>query len=61
EPPSTTPRLTLDLPRTSARLPLVGGAPKAAAAPSRTAATPPLKGVRAPHHRTPLPSVSTHG
>ncbi|MBP2061344.1 Xaa-Pro dipeptidyl-peptidase [Streptomyces iranensis] len=61
EPPSTTPRLTLDLPRTSARLPLVGGAPKAAAAPSRTAATPPLKGVRAPHHRTPLPSMSTRG
>ncbi|MGV9850927.1 Xaa-Pro dipeptidyl-peptidase [Streptomyces sp. NPDC003442] len=61
EPPSTTPRLTLDLPRTSARLPLVGGAPKAAAAPSRTAATPPLKGVRAPHHRTPLPSMPTHG
>ncbi len=56
EPPSTTPRLTLDLPRTSARLPLVGGAPKAAAAPTRTVATPPLKGVRAPHHRTPLPS-----
>ncbi len=59
EPPSTTPRLTLDLPRTSARLPLVGGAPKAAAAPTRTVATPPLKGVRAPHHRTPLPSAPT--
>jgi X-Pro dipeptidyl-peptidase len=54
EPPTTTPRLTLDLSRTSARLPLAGGAPKAdGAAPE--AAPERLRGVRTPHIQSPLP------
>ncbi|CAL9613225.1 Xaa-Pro dipeptidyl-peptidase [Streptomyces sp. enrichment culture] len=52
EPPSTTPTLTLDLARTSARVPLVGGAPAfARATADGTPATPPaapLEGVGAP-------------
>ncbi|MET7764587.1 Xaa-Pro dipeptidyl-peptidase [Streptomyces sp. NPDC005393] len=60
EPPSTTPRLTVDLPRTSARLPLVGGAPEAAVSGRQAAATPPLKGVRAPRHQPPIPFASAH-
>jgi X-Pro dipeptidyl-peptidase len=54
EPPTTTPRLTLDLSRTAARLPLAGGAPKAdGAAPE--AAPERLRGVRTPHIQSPLP------
>lgn len=58
DPPSTTPTLTLDLSRTAARVPLVGG-PAAFAAATTTRWTAPtadtLDGVRAPHtaHRVP--------
>lgn len=59
DPPSTTPTLTLDLPRTSAHLPLVGGAPAFARATAGATTTAPapttLDGVRAPRtaHRVP--------
>ncbi|MFE9448212.1 Xaa-Pro dipeptidyl-peptidase [Streptomyces sp. NPDC006739] len=51
DPPSTTPALTLDLSRTAAGLPLVGGAPAVTRATSGTTApTAALRsGVRAPH------------
>lgn len=60
EPPSTTPRLTVDLPRTLARLPLVGGAPKTSASGRHTGAGSPLKGVRAPRQQPPIPFASAH-
>ncbi|WKX73324.1 Xaa-Pro dipeptidyl-peptidase [Streptomyces sp. XD-27] len=47
EPPASTPRLTIDLTRTSADLPLVGGAPVLAGS-SLPAADGPLKGVGVP-------------
>lgn len=54
DPPSTTPTLTLDLSRTAARLPLVGGASAfakaTAVAGSRTPAATTLDGVRAPRN-----------
>ncbi|MFI0774407.1 Xaa-Pro dipeptidyl-peptidase [Streptomyces sp. NPDC021212] len=53
EPPTTTPRLTLDLPRTSARLPLAGALKAEGAAPE--AAPKRLRGVRTPHVASPLP------
>ncbi|MBW8737147.1 MAG: Xaa-Pro dipeptidyl-peptidase [Streptomyces turgidiscabies] len=59
DPPSTTPTLTLDLSRTTARVPLVGGTAAFARATTGTVApTPPpstLNGVRAPRivHRVP--------
>lgn len=53
EPPTTTPRLTLDLNRTSARLPLVGALRADGAAPE--AAPKRLRGVRTPHVQAPLP------
>jgi len=59
DPPSTTPTLTLDLSRTSAHLPLVGGAPAFARATAGATTTAPapttLDGVRAPRaaHRVP--------
>lgn len=53
DPPSTRPALTLDLSRTTARIPLVGGATAFAGATSDSASTAPeakaLNGVRAPH------------
>ncbi|MGW5634116.1 Xaa-Pro dipeptidyl-peptidase [Streptomyces sp. NPDC003832] len=61
EPPSTRPALTLDLARTSARLPLVGGADAFRAATSGTAAAPGgavLDGVRAPRTAQRVPEAS---
>ncbi|WP_406864050.1 Xaa-Pro dipeptidyl-peptidase [Streptomyces sp. HUAS MG47] len=62
DPPSTTPTVTLDLARSSARLPLVGGAAAFTAAtagvPSAARATPDaplLHGVAGPHPARPLP------
>lgn len=59
EPPADTPTLTLDLSRTTARVPFVGGARAFAAATAGTAtATPgsgPLDGVEAPTHTQRLP------
>ncbi|MFD9395497.1 Xaa-Pro dipeptidyl-peptidase [Streptomyces sp. NPDC060000] len=59
DPPADTPTLTLDLSRTSARVPLVGGADAFARATSGAAAvTPgarPLNGVRTPHHPYRIP------
>ncbi|EYT82870.1 x-prolyl-dipeptidyl aminopeptidase [Streptomyces sp. Tu 6176] len=62
DPPSTTPTLTLDLSRTSAALPLVGGAPAftratvaASATTGRTVSPHALTGLRAPHTTHPLP------
>ncbi|MFH9554453.1 Xaa-Pro dipeptidyl-peptidase [Streptomyces sp. NPDC051445] len=59
DPPADTPTLTLDLSRTSARVPLVGGADAFARATSGSAAvTPgarPLDGVRTPHHTYRIP------
>ncbi|WP_431041369.1 Xaa-Pro dipeptidyl-peptidase [Streptomyces sp. P1-3] len=54
EPPASKPRLTIDLARTSADLPLVGGVP-VFAAPSPPAADGPLKGVGAPRRSVLLP------
>ncbi|MFD7503531.1 Xaa-Pro dipeptidyl-peptidase [Streptomyces sp. NPDC059850] len=53
EPPATTPRLTLDLNRTAARLPLTGAVKTEAAAPE--VAPERLRGVRTPHIESPLP------
>ncbi|MFE9998098.1 Xaa-Pro dipeptidyl-peptidase [Streptomyces avermitilis] len=58
DPPSSTPTLTLDLARTSARVPLVGGAAaftRATAKPGTAAGATVLDGVREPHtaHRVP--------
>ncbi|TQJ56960.1 Xaa-Pro dipeptidyl-peptidase [Streptomyces sp. NBC_00080] len=60
DPPADTPTLTLDLSRTSARVPFVGGADAFARATSGSAAaaTPDarsLDGVRTPHHRYRIP------
>ncbi|MET7655211.1 Xaa-Pro dipeptidyl-peptidase [Streptomyces sp. NPDC005486] len=59
DPPADTPTLTLDLGRTSARVPLVGGADAFARATSGSAvSTPgarPLDGVRTPHHTYRIP------
>ncbi|MGR3933011.1 Xaa-Pro dipeptidyl-peptidase [Streptomyces sp. BRA346] len=57
EPPTSTPRVTLDLNRTSARLPLVGSL-RADAAASDAAPSPTperLRGIRTPHIESPLP------
>ncbi|MDX3451587.1 Xaa-Pro dipeptidyl-peptidase [Streptomyces sp. ME02-8801-2C] len=64
DPPSSTPTLTLDLSRTSARVPLVGGTTAFARATTATVATTPtptpplLDGVQAPRttHRVPGPA-----
>ncbi|MFG2141252.1 Xaa-Pro dipeptidyl-peptidase [Streptomyces sp. NPDC048650] len=62
DPPSTRPKLTLDLARTSARLPLVGGAPAlaratAGAAPQAAGADAPLDGVAPPRSISRRPSA----
>lgn len=59
EPPSTRPALTVDLSRTTAKVPLVGGAGAFARATSggTTAPAPTvLKGVRAPRPDRPMPT-----
>ncbi|MEU6283769.1 Xaa-Pro dipeptidyl-peptidase [Streptomyces sp. NPDC047028] len=60
DPPSTRPTLTLDLSRTTARLPLVGGAPALTRAlPATAPAAPrpgPLTGVRAPRDAQAVPA-----
>ncbi|MEV0171612.1 Xaa-Pro dipeptidyl-peptidase [Streptomyces sp. NPDC050803] len=61
EPPSTTPTLTLDLSRTSARVPLVGGADAFREATSGTVAAPSeavLDGVRDPRAAQRVPEAS---
>ncbi|MGW0911133.1 Xaa-Pro dipeptidyl-peptidase [Streptomyces sp. NPDC002784] len=61
EPPSTTPTLTLDLSRTSARVPLVGGADAFREAASGASAAPSeavLDGVREPRTAQRIPEVS---
>ena len=62
DPPSTTPTLTLDLARTSARLPLVGGAEAFARATAGSSSAarvapgaPPLSGVAGPRSDRPIP------
>lgn len=59
DPPADTPTLTLDLSRTSARVPFVGGADAFARATSGSAAAVPdarsLDGVRTPHHTYRIP------
>jgi X-Pro dipeptidyl-peptidase len=59
DPPSTRPTLTLDLSRTSARVPLVGGAfafaRATAGSPAPAPAATPLDGVRAPTHTHRIP------
>ncbi|MFF7177775.1 Xaa-Pro dipeptidyl-peptidase [Streptomyces sp. NPDC008121] len=59
DPPSTRPTITLDLGRTSARLPLVGGAPAFARATSGPWTAAPAPTVRAPHGLT-VPERSGH-
>ncbi|MEV1061920.1 Xaa-Pro dipeptidyl-peptidase [Streptomyces sp. NPDC050263] len=59
DPPADTPTLTLDLSRTSARVPFAGGAEAFARATSGSASltpdTGPLDGVRTPHHTYRIP------
>ncbi|WP_432093578.1 Xaa-Pro dipeptidyl-peptidase [Streptomyces sp. bgisy100] len=65
EPPDTTPRLEIDLARTSARLPLVGGsrafqqatAGGSFAAPEKA----PSRGIRIPHTLRPVPFANSQG
>ncbi|MFJ3230621.1 Xaa-Pro dipeptidyl-peptidase [Streptomyces sp. NPDC086787] len=60
DPPSSTPTLTVDLSRTTASLPLTGGAREFARATAGTPAAPaatPLKGVARTHHTPRLPAA----